>query len=159
MLTQNQLYSRNVTEPTARKATTVAHQIKQARDWAAAQGLRAGAIPKGQYAFGTTSSARANTVRDLEDYPLVELAAGVAHMPTGGDRGLLTAAIELALSRNENTVTLSQLDAYIQANRAHLHIRHAMSTDSQAYDRWFGAGSPDAQRVRNHLTNIGYTRT
>jgi len=97
----------------------MARQSKKAQNWVdevdATTGRRdnvaAGWSMRGISTERTKAEQRVYT--GLTDYFLADLDEGVAHLPQGADRGLLTVAIEHA-RRNQHMVKLSGVADYIR---------------------------------------------
>jgi hypothetical protein len=102
-----------------------------------------------------------HTLCELSDYYLVDLAEGLVHHPQGADRGLLTVAVQHAVSHSHHDIKLSDLMAYVPDKNLE-HLYHVSSTwnvpvltaDKAARSRHFppSRGGP----VRTFWDNGGY---
>jgi hypothetical protein len=108
-----QLWSRDITDFNGVDRTVYQHQFKHTREWAGSS--KAIKASDTDLKLGEIDEARGfhNANRNLEDYRLIDLADGVAHTPTGGDKGVLTAAIEHAVAVKNESVMLSGQKDYI----------------------------------------------
>lgn len=91
------------------------------------------------------------------DYRLIDFIDGVHVWPQGDDRGLFTAAVELAWATNNTTVRLSGLQKYIADNWSVLN--HGLAR------QWQNGRHPDIEAlerfqnnpaINQHASNIGW---
>ncbi|KAF2279516.1 uncharacterized protein EI97DRAFT_439851 [Westerdykella ornata] len=147
------LWSRGITNPKALRATKLVHQNSKAKEWAKAEGktLDKGRVTK--YNFLNSSDARGN-MEASHDYRLKDLADGVVHHPQGKDAHILTAAIALAVERDDD-VLLSKFANYVQDNWDRIDPKRTLTSpgvnpDVEAAGRWRAS-----EHVRQHMAAIG----
>ncbi|KAF2742322.1 hypothetical protein M011DRAFT_462559 [Sporormia fimetaria CBS 119925] len=83
------------------------------------------------------TSAKHSEEELIKDWYLKDLANGVAVMPQGREKGVLTMALELAVERGDNP-KLSELTKYVGDNRESLNlqdIHHEEDSDAQALEK------------------------
>lgn len=124
------LYSRGIQNTEAITASALSHAKAKAIEWATATGMPTGRVT--DWTVGNISADRdaRGINKDLIDYRIADLARGVQVMPSGEDRQILTAAVELARQTNSNAL-LSQFSQYVGQNWSKLHMTPGIVSLSQ----------------------------
>jgi hypothetical protein len=119
-ITKFVMYSRGIQNPDAMTASALSHAKAKALEWATEKGMPTGIMT--DFTAGNIVPDRdtRGINKDLIDYRIADLAQGVKVMPSGEDRQLLTAAVELAI-QTKSDVLLSQFPQYVTQNWNELH--------------------------------------
>ncbi|KAF2647401.1 hypothetical protein K491DRAFT_784748 [Lophiostoma macrostomum CBS 122681] len=108
------MWSRRIKDPLAFQRSTLAKRLQSTRKWEEQNQMADAPVSKFDMQGIMMDRGLSGIHTILEDYRLVDLADGVAHMPNGDDRRLLSTVVEHANINGNGDARLSQFQAYVR---------------------------------------------